>query len=279
MLKIVTDSACDLSLEIARELGITVVPLTVNIEGQVYRDRVDISVDEFYQRISSDNIMPTTAQIAPQTFYECFKSLLQEGHEVLALIFSSRLSGTYQSSVIAKEMLTGGRVETLDTKSASVGLGLTVLEAAKMAKDGADLDTVLAKARDMSARMEHIFVVDSLEMLKRGGRISAAQAIIGGMLNVKPVLQIDAEGQIVPLDKVRGWKKALAKLIQVMAERGKNLEQQTIGISHANNREMVEELSQLIKTEYNVKDIFVSEIGPVIGSHAGPGTVALFFQS
>jgi DegV family protein with EDD domain len=198
---------------------------------------------------------------------------------VLALIFSSRLSGTYQSSVIAKEMLTGGRVETLDTKSASVGLGLTVLEAAKMAKDGADLDTVLAKARDMSARMEHIFVVDSLEMLKRGGRISAAQAIIGGMLNVKPVLQIDAEGQIVPLDKVRGWKKALAKLIQVMAERGKNLEQQTIGISHANNREMVEELSQLIKTEYNVKDIFVSEIGPVIGSHAGPGTVALFFQS
>ncbi|WP_227763209.1 DegV family protein [Zhaonella formicivorans] len=279
MLKIVTDSACDLSLEIARELGITVVPLTVNIEGQVYRDRVDISVDEFYQRISSDNIMPTTAQIAPQTFYECFKSLLQEGHEVLALIFSSRLSGTYQSSVIAKEMLTGGRVETLDTKSASVGLGLTVLEAAKMAKDGADLDIVLAKARDMSARMEHIFVVDSLEMLKRGGRISAAQAIIGGMLNVKPVLQIDAEGQIVPLDKVRGWKKALAKLIQVMAERGKNLEQQTIGISHANNREMVEELSQLIKTEYNVKDIFVSEIGPVIGSHAGPGTVALFFQS
>lgn len=277
MVKIVTDSASDLSLEVARELDVTIIPLTVNIEGLGYKDRVELSPAEFYHKISGGNIMPTTSMVPPQDFYDCFTRFVQDGQEVLALIFSSHLSGTYQSSVVAKDMLAAGRIETLDTKCASLGLGLVVLEAAKMAKAGAGLEAILEKARAMSGRMEHIFVVDSLEMLKRGGRISAAQAILGSMLNVKPVLQFD-DGKIVPLDKVRGWKKALAKQLDTMAERGKNLEQQVIGISHANHLELAEELSELIKTRFGVKEVFISEIGPVIGSHAGPGTVALFFQ-
>jgi DegV family protein with EDD domain len=175
-------------------------------------------------------------------------------------------------------MVKTGRVEIFDTKGASVGHGLTVLEAARMAKEGKDLDIVLAKAKEMAGRMEHIFVVDSLDMLKKGGRISATQAFLGGMLNVKPVLQLK-EGKIIPLDKVRGWKKALAKLINVMEERGRDFEQQVIGISHADYEEMAKDLAEQIKARFKVKDIFISEIGPVIGSHTGPGTIALFFQS
>ena len=222
--------------------------------------------------------MPTTSQVTPQAFYEIFQKLVDEGHEVLAIIFSSELSGTFQSSVIAKDMVKTGRVEIFDTKGASVGHGLTVLEAARMAKEGKDLDIVLAKAKEMAGRMEHIFVVDSLDMLKKGGRISATQAFLGGMLNVKPVLQLK-EGKIIPLDKVRGWKKALAKLINVMEERGRDFEQQVIGISHADYEEMAKDLAEQIKARFKVKDIFISEIGPVIGSHTGPGTIALFFQS
>ena len=278
MLKIITDSAADLSLEVAEEYGITVVPLAVNINEKSYRDRFDLTPAEFYKMLAKENALPTTSQVTPQAFYEIFQKLVDEGHEVLAIIFSSELSGTFQSSVIAKDMVKTGRVEIFDTKGASVGHGLTVLEAARMAKEGKDLDIVLAKAKEMAGRMEHIFVVDSLEMLKKGGRISATQAFLGGMLNVKPVLQLK-EGKIIPLDKVRGWKKALAKLINVMEERGRDFEQQVIGISHADYEEMAKDLAEQIKARFKVKDIFISEIGPVIGSHTGPGTIALFFQS
>ena len=279
MLKIsFTDSAADLSLEVAEEYGITVVPLAVNINEKSYRDRFDLTPAEFYKMLAKENALPTTSQVTPQAFYEIFQKLVDEGHEVLAIIFSSELSGTFQSSVIAKDMVKTGRVEIFDTKGASVGHGLTVLEAARMAKEGKDLDIVLAKAKEMAGRMEHIFVVDSLDMLKKGGRISATQAFLGGMLNVKPVLQLK-EGKIIPLDKVRGWKKALAKLINVMEERGRDFEQQVIGISHADYEEMAKDLAEQIKARFKVKDIFISEIGPVIGSHTGPGTIALFFQS
>lgn len=279
MVKIVTDSASDLPLEIAQELDITVVPLTVTIEDEVYKDRRELSPEEFYRRIADKKVVPRTSMVSPQTFYECFQSLVQEGYEVLALIFSSALSGTFQSAVTAKEMIKEGRVEVLDTKAASVGLGLIVMEAASRAKEGATLEEILNGAQAMAQRMEHVFVVDSLDMLKRGGRISPAQAIVGGMLNVKPVLQIDEEGQIISLDKVRGWKKATKRLLEVMGERGKNLENQVIGISHANSLEMALELEKQIKSQYRVKDVFISEIGPVIGAHTGPGTIAVFFQS
>jgi len=278
VLKIITDSAADLSLEVAEEYGITVVPLAVNINEKSYRDRFDLTPAEFYKMLAKENALPTTSQVTPQAFYEIFQKLVDEGHEVLAIIFSSELSGTFQSSVIAKDMVKTGRVEIFATKGASVGHGLTVLEAARMAKEGKDLDIVLAKAKEMAGRMEHIFVVDSLDMLKKGGRISATQAFLGGMLNVKPVLQLK-EGKIIPLDKVRGWKKALAKLINVMEERGRDFEQQVIGISHADYEEMAKDLAEQIKARFKVKDIFISEIGPVIGSHTGPGTIALFFQS
>jgi DegV family protein with EDD domain len=277
MVKIVTDSSSDLSLEIAKGLDITVVPLVVNINEKGYRDRYDLSPVEFYDILAKENVMPTTSQVTPQAFYEVFQKLVDEGHEVLAVIFSAELSGTFQSAVIAQGMVKGGKVEVYDTKGASVGHALTVMEAARMAKEGQEMDAVLAKVKDMSARMEHIFVVDNLEMLKKGGRISATQAFLGGMLNVKPVLELQ-EGKIVPLDKVRGWKKALAKLINVMEERGQNLEEQVIGISHANYEEMANQLAELLKEKFGVKEIFISEIGPVIGAHTGPGTIALFFQ-
>ena len=161
MVKIITDSASDLSLEIAKEYDITVIPLTVNIEGEAYRDRIDIMPEEFYEKLSQGNLMPTTSQVAPQAFYEVFNKLVNEGHEVLTLNFSSELSGTYQSAVVAKGMVKEGRIEVLDTKSASVGQALTVLAAAKMAREGKDLDSILARSKEMARRMEHIFVVGS----------------------------------------------------------------------------------------------------------------------
>ncbi|MDS1030845.1 DegV family protein [Bacillota bacterium LX-D] len=276
MVKIVTDSASDLPPEIAQKLNMTIVPLLVNLEGIIYQDRIDISPKEFYHKISRENIIPTTSQVGPQDFYNCFKQLVEAGHQVLVISFSSRLSGTYQSALLAKDMLQTDLIEVVDTKCASIGQGLIALEAAQLAQSGAPLAEIKSRVRYMAEKMEHIFVVGSLDMLKKGGRINSAQAVIGGLLNIKPILQFN-EGAIEPLTKARGWKKALETMVKIMAERGHNLEQQRIGISHSNCPEIAEQLKGIVAEKFGVRDFFISEIGPVIGSHVGQETLALFF--
>jgi DegV family protein with EDD domain len=275
-IKIFSDSACDLDLYYLNELEVTMLPLIVNFDNETYRDRIDITTTEFYAKLKRFNGFPKTSQVAPGVFVEEFKKALDEGYHIICINFSSKLSGTYNSACIAKEMLENNNIDVIDTKGASVGCGLIVREAALMVKAGKSREEILERIKYLSDHMEHIFAVGQLEMLKRGGRISATQAIMGTLLNVKPILQF-ADGSIVPYDKVRGDKAIIKKLIDTMRERGDIESQSIIGMCFSETNKLCLEVRDEIEKNFGKKEFVISEIGAAIGSHVGGGTVSVFF--
>ncbi len=277
MVKIVTDTGADLSPEVFERLGVTFLSIPVQIEGQVYKDQVDIGPDRFYEMLTETKSMPSTSRITPYEYEQVFKKELVGDDEIVCITFSSKLSAIYESAFMSAAAIDPERISVVDTKCASLGQGLVVMQAAKMAQSGKSKAEIVEEVTRMSEKMEHIFAVGSLEMLKRGGRISSSQAILGSLLKVIPILQFD-DGAIVPLEKVRGNKKMFQFMLEVMEQRGRNLENQTIGISHADNLKMAEELARLIREKFNVQEVVFSKIGAAIGAHAGPKTLALFFQ-
>lgn len=273
---IFADSACDLDADYLEGLNVRLLPLGAHFGNEDFKDRVTITTKEFYEKLKSFTGVPTTSQVALGTFQLEFKKALSEGYHIIYPAFSSKLSGTYQASCLAKEDLETEDIDIIDTKCASVGLGLVVREAALMAKEGKSREEILERISYMCERMEHIVGVGSLEMLKRGGRISTAQAVMGSLLNVKPMIQMQ-EGSLVPFDKVRGQKGVIKKLIDTMKERGHNLENQVIGLCYAANYEFCMEVKEEIEKNFGIKEFVTSEIGAAVGSHIGPGTVAVFF--
>lgn len=275
-IKIVTDSASDLPRELLAANGIAMASLLTIMGDQVYEDRVNLDPPSFYQMLAGSSLMPKTAQVPPGAFQKRFEQACQDGSSVIAIIFSSGLSGTYQSAILAREALPGYDITVVDSRAASVGQGLIVLQAARMAAAGESKETILAAVHYMVQHMEHIFTVGSLEMLQRGGRVSSMQAFLGSILNIKVILQFE-EGRIVPLDKVRGEKKALHYLLDTMEQRGSCLADQVVGICYSGDRDKAVELCQAIQERFHPKEIITSEIGSVIGSHVGAGTFAVFF--
>ncbi|NLU10870.1 MAG: DegV family protein [Tepidanaerobacter acetatoxydans] len=275
---VVTDSSCDLPEEVIGEYPIKVLPMPVSLKDDPSTDISNLTLKEFYDSIRKGEIMPTTSQVTVPVYMRCFEEYINQGKVPLVLGLSSKLTSSYESALLAKENLKADDVIIIDTKCASLGLGLVVLKAARMAKEGKGPQEIAEEIESYALHMEHIFTVDSLEYLKRGGRISATQAFVGGLLNVKPVLHF-VDGAIHPLENVRGRRNIVKRMIEIMAERSKNPENQLIGISHGDNEELAMELKEAVKKEFGVKDIMISWIGPVIGSHSGPGTVALFFQN
>lgn len=275
-IKIFSDSACDLDLDYLEDIGVTMVPLTVHFGNEVFRDRIDITTTQFYEKLKSYSGVPQSSQITPAVFAGEFKKELDKGKHIICVNFSSKLSGTYQSACIAKEMLETDKIDVVDTKAASVGCGLIVREAALMAKEGKSREEILDRVDFMVNKMEHIFAVGHLEMLKRGGRISTAQAVVGTLLNVKPILQFD-DGAIVPYDKVRGEKAIIKKLIDTMRERGDIESQKVIGLNFSETNRLCLELKDEIEKNFGKKEFVISEIGAAIGVHVGGGTNAVFF--
>lgn len=275
---IITDSSCDLPEEVLRQYPIKVLPMSLSDKNNPEKDMTGINVENFYSMMRRKEIMPTTSQVTIINFVQVFKECLKQNQIPIVLGLSSRLTGSYSVALKAKEILNDQDIVILDTKCASLGLGLVVYKAARMAKEGAAPDEIVREIELYALHMEHIFTVDSLDHLKRGGRISATQAFVGGLLNIKPVLHF-VDGAIEPLEKVRGRRNVIKHMIECMAQRGKNLENQLIGISHGDNEELAQDLAEAVQKEFGVKNIIMSWIGPVIGSHSGPGTVALFFQN
>lgn len=274
--KIITDSACDLDGSYLDELGVAVVPLSVHFGSEAYYDRVTINPNTFYKKLNESEELPKTSQVTPVNFVEEFRKYIDDGYYIISLCFSSALSGTYQSACIAKEMLGTDKLTVIDTKAASVGFGLIVREAALMVKSGKSKEEIISRVEFLIPRMEHVFAVGSLEMLKKGGRISTTQAVMGKLLNVKPILQFD-NGYIVPYDKVRGEKGIIKKLIETMKERGHDIQNQIIGLNYSWDDALCMKLKDEIQKEFGVREFVISEIGAAIGSHVGPGTVAVFF--
>ena len=277
--KILADSACDLSGHYYNEFDIEMVPLTVHLNGENFKDGIDLSPKTIYDAMREGKDAKTS-QVSPQAFKTIFTSYAKTNQPLVYLAFSSELSGTYQTAKImeqeVKEEYPDAPIHVIDMKCASIGYGLVVLQAAKLAKSGAQTEEIIEVAKDHALHMEHIFTVDNLEYLYRGGRVSKTTAFVGTLLKIKPLLNVE-NGKLIPLEKIRGSKKVLNRMLEVMEKRGIDLDNQVIGICHGDDQKRADQLAAMIKEKFGVKDVVIEMIGSVIGAHVGPGTIGLFF--
>lgn len=280
---IITDSCCDLSADLAQELELEVVPLSLQMGGKTYRNWLDgreLSFPDFYRRIRAGEAA-TTSAVSVGDFEEVMRPILAGGRDILCLCFSSALSTTYQSACIAAQTLSEevpeGTVRVVDTLCASLGQGLLVYLCAQEKRRGASLEELTAYAEATRGKVCHWFTVDDLNHLKRGGRVSATAALFGTMLSIKPVLHVDDAGRLIPVSKTRGRKASLLALVDHMAQTAVDPANQTVFISHGDCLADAEFVADAIRTRLGVTDIRINYVGPVIGNHSGPGTVALFF--
>lgn len=277
MIKLITDTGADLALDVFESHDIAYLPIAVHIDDKTFADRVDMQPQEFYEKLAQTQSAPTTSRIAPYAYEKIFEEYLKTHDEILCITFSSCLSAIHESAVMAAEAIAPDRITVIDSKCASLGQGLVVLKAAELIQAGMSRAEIAEEISGMSKRLEHIFACGSLEMLKRGGRVSTVKALVGTVLRVIPILQFE-EGRIVPFENVRGTKRMIQFMLETMERRGREIEKQTIGISHADFPEMAELLAEEIRAKFHPKEIIMSEIGAAIGSHSGPKTLALFFQ-
>ncbi len=278
-MRIFADSACDLPKSFFEENDVTLLPLHVLIDDNDYEDLVTIEAKEVYEAIRNGK-HPKTSQVSPELFLNKWKELAEIGEDGLYIAFSSELSGTYNTAIMMKDQVkdTNPRMNLviIDSKCASLGYGLLVKEAVRLRNTGDDVRTIERKIRSMAARMEHLFTVEDLDYLAKGGRVSKTSAFIGGLLNIKPLLHVEG-GKLVPVEKHRGRKKVLRRMVDLMAERGEQLSEQNIAISHADDESIALELKALVEELYSPKNVEIHMIGPTIGSHTGPGTIGIYF--
>ncbi len=280
---IMTDSCCDLSAEMAAELELEVLPLRLELEGRSYRNLLDggeIGFQEFYAKVRS-GAMPVTSAVNVGEFDAAMRPILEAGKDVLCLCFSSALSTTYQSAVIAgrelEEAFPERKVRVVDSLCASMGQGLLVWLCAQEKKKGKTLEEVLDFAEGAKGNICHWFTVDDLNHLKRGGRVSAAAALFGTMLSVKPVLHVDSRGRLIPMEKCRGRKASLLALVDHMEKTAVEPERYPVFISHGDCREDAEFVAEEVRRRLGVREVYIHYVGPVIGSHTGAGVMTLFF--
>ena len=280
---LMTDSCCDLDAALAEELDLCVLPLSVQIGGEIYRNWLDgreIPFHEFYERVRK-GAMPSSSAVSVGDFETTMREILEAGQDILCICFASALSATYQSAKIAgRHMRTefpDRTIEVIDSLCASGGQGLLLYLCAKERQAGKSLEEVRDYALEMRDQVCAWFTVDDLHHLKRGGRISAATALFGSMLSIKPILHVDEKGYLVNMDKARGRKAALNALVDHMEATGVAPDKQEVFLTHGDCLEDAEYVAAEIRRRIGVDRIHISYIGPVIGSHTGPGVVALFF--
>ena len=280
---IMTDSCCDLTDQMARELELEVLPLTMHMDGQDYPNDLAgtaISNQEFYKRIRAGKLATTSAVNVGQ-FQDAMRRVLESGRDIVCVCFSSALSTTYQSAVIAAEDLRSefpeAEIHVVDSLSASLGQGLLLYLAVEQKRKGLTAAELAKWVEDNRLTVCHWFTVDDLNFLKMGGRVSATTAFLGTMLSIKPVMHTSDEGKLIPMSKARGRKASLQALIDKVAELGIEPSEQTMFICHADCEAEARAVAEELKARYGVKEVYINYIGPVIGSHTGPNTMGLFF--
>lgn len=278
-IKLLADSASDLPLSFFENNDVQLIPLQVHIDDDEFKDLITIKPEKVYEEIRAGK-MPKTSQASPQQFEEIFTEMAKSGQSGLYIALSSELSGTYQTAVMVhnqvKEEYPDFNLTIIDSKCVSLGLGLIIIAAAEQIKNGDDAETIINDTKDRAEHMEHIFTVEDLDFLAKGGRLSRASAFLGGLLNIKPLLHVEG-GKLVPIEKIRGKKKLVKRMLDMMEERGKDISTQMIGISHGDDEETALELKRMIEERFGAKSFSINLIGSVVASHAGPGTLALFF--
>lgn len=278
--QIITDSGCDLPAKWLQELDVKTVSLLVDFRGETLTDSVDEGIAEIYAGLRKGE-SATTSAVNPDRWAEAMKEALEQGKDVLVMPFSSGLSATCQAAHMAAEELKESypqrKIFVVDSLSASLGQGLLLYYACKKRAEGMDIESLAAWITENRLRLCHWFTVDDLMYLKRGGRISGATALLGTMLNIKPVLHMDDEGHLISMSKARGRKAAIDALAKKAEELGGSYDNSTMFICHGDCQMDAEYLEKLVKERLGVKEVIIGYTGAVIGSHSGPGTLALFF--
>lgn len=276
--KIITDSCSDLPKEIIDSYDIEFLNIEVNINNKVYYDRHDLQPQDFYKLIEQGDEVPRTSRITPGRFQETYQKALKNYDHLLVIAFSSKLSGILESAVVAKKELNSDQITIIDSKAASVGQGLIVYQAAKLLQAGKSVEATVKELMDSASKLEHIFAVGDIEMLKRGGRISKTKAVMANVLNIKPILHIQ-DGEILPYDKIRGKKRMISYLLGELEKKADRPESQVIAVTYSENEEFALKLKKKIESKFKPQEVLISEIGAAVGSHAGPGTLALAFKN
>ncbi len=269
-IRIVTDSTADLPKQLVEELGITVVPVYLRFGEEVYRDRVDMSEDEFYRRLEKTTVHPSTVQPGPQDFLEVYRKLSPKADGIVSIHVSAKLSGTCNSALMAKDMLdTKCPVEVVDSQMVTMGLGLIVIVAATMAKKGESIDKIVKEVKKTIPKIHVLCLFDTLKYLLLGGRIGKVKALLGSILSVKPMITIK-DGELVPAGQVRTRAKGIDKLLE-FGQNAKNI--QDLAVVHSTTPDEAQNLAKQLGPTFDRKRIRMSRVGPALGVHAGPGTL------
>lgn len=282
--KIITNTTADLPMDYIEENGLGLIYFNYIMDGVSYGKDRELDWKEFYRLMREEGRMPTTSQVNPQQYKEYFSEFLKENKNLLYISFSSGLSGSCGNSVLAANELMEEdgecRIIVVDSKCASMGEGLFVHKALKMQAQGKSMEETARYLNELAPHLTHVFTVDDLNHLYRGGRVSKAAAIVGTIAAIKPILHVDDEGHLIPISKVRGRKKSLNALVDYMEEKTKGypVENDIIFISHGDALEDAEYVKAEIEKRFGIKDFKINHIGPAIGAHSGPGTIALFFE-
>jgi DegV family protein with EDD domain len=272
-IKIITDSTSDLPEEIIGKFDIEVLPLLINFGEETYRDIVDIKLHDLLIKMEQSNEFPGTAQVNPQRFLECYKSYIKEGYKIISIHISSKMSGTYQSACIAKEMLETDDIIVIDSLNVTSGLGLLVLKAAKLKEDGLGSKEIECEIKTLIPHIKSVLAFESLDNLVKGGRLSKTAAIIGTILGIRPILAVE-NGEMVVLDKVRGSKKSIRFILDYLDKKGIK-DGETSILLHVENEDILDTLREALKS--TEKEFIQCEVGCVVGIHSGPRACGVFF--
>ena len=273
MVRIVTDSTADLEPAQQREFEITVVPLNVHFGDQVFRDRVDLSGEEFFRRLRTAQQLPRTSQPSVGSFEEAFRRIREKGDDVVAVHLSSKVSGTYNAALMAAQSVDKDRIDVVDSETASMALGFLALEAAERAKRGASRDQVRAHVEKLVPKAKVLCGIDTLHYLEKGGRIGRARALLGSLLNVKPMVTLK-DGAVEPLGRARSRTQLVDRLVQLLTREGKL---SRLAVLHGAALQDAEKLRERVRPSYPDLEISLTEVGPVLGTHTGPGVIGFTY--
>lgn len=274
MIHIIVDSAASIPADIARSLGLHVIPIKVVFGTDTFLDGVNLDSATFYQRLASNHHLPITSQPSAGEFLGLFEQLTASGDQVLCILMSHQLSGTLSSAEAARDMLPGRPIHIFDSLSVSIGEGLLAMAAAEMAGQGQAIEAILARLERMRSQMQVFFVVDTLEYLQRGGRIGGATALLGTMLKIKPLLHL-VNGRIEPLEKVRTRQKAVERMLDIMVAKVGAGARVWGAVTHTNCPDEAAEVEATLRSRFDCAQVLTGEAGPTIGTHAGPGVLGI----
>lgn len=275
-IRIVIDSTSDVTNEIIEKYNLKMVPLTVNFEDESFLDKIELSSAEFFGKLAKSEKLPTTSQVSPGSFVEAFSEILLEGDQVLGIFLASEFSGTYDSAHIAKDMIGSDNIRIIDSRSVCLGTFALILEAIELVNQNKTIDVIVAELEKAKENIVAVAGLDTLKYLEKGGRLSKGQAVVGSILNIKPIVEIK-DGKLSVIEKIRGKNKTIKWFDEWIEKNNYDLSDKTVLLFHGRNEEQLKILRQTIEEKYKIKNIIEQEIGPVIGTHAGPGVLAIGF--